>query len=97
MSQPLAGKSQRLRFSFVSEGNVHPYQNLSAEYISEITRLILANGRRSYVVSRSNLITEDGSSRWIMRSVKTAERLDSSSTSIYLEYMLALDLSFFYD
>ena len=28
-------------------------------------------------------------------SVKTAERLASSSTSIYLEYMLALDLSFF--
>lgn len=33
----------------------------------------------------------------LRRSVKTAERLDSSSTSIYLEYMLALDLSFFYD
>lgn len=28
-------------------------------------------------------------------SVKTAERLASSSTSIYLEYMFALDLSFF--
>lgn len=67
MSQPLAGKSQRLKFNFVGEGNVHPYQKLSAEYISEITRLILANGRRSYVVLRLSLITKDGSSRWIMR------------------------------
>ena len=66
MSQLLAGKSQRLRFNFVSERNVYPYQTLSAEYISEITSLILANGRRSYVVRRSSLITEDSSSRRIM-------------------------------